>query len=236
MTHIVVGDGYMIADKRTTFYSGAHVSVGKKAGSKRAMFYRDDTVKIVIPTEKMICEISRDNPIPVVALSMSGSYKDNYMHPVELVKQFYCLNKFTDLLNNGAFNIDNFSIMAFLADGSVVVISESISGKKRTHWNTIRHHGDKMYKSIGSGAFTNKLLEPLYKQGKITILDAFIYGSYMDPHSSVNYSVFGLKENMLYTSINPSEEEQKTVVEKVHSLLAFSSAKRHYLPPQTVSE
>lgn len=239
MTHIVVGNGYLIADKRTSFVSGSGgAGDGKTPGSKRANFLRDDGVKITIPHTDMVYGETRNNAEHnrVVALAMTGSHRDSRIHPVELAKQFNNLSKFVELLNKDAFTADNFSLVAVLENGDAVVVRQDLHPTAKARWYatvfTAKFFEDKHFKAAGSGGFMHKVLEPLYKQGAITLLEAFLYGSHLDPHSSMRYSVFGLKENRLFTTVIPTPEEQQAAVEKVHALLAFKEPKRTYLPPQ----
>lgn len=238
MTHIAVGDGYLIADKRTTYTNGTGGRLdGKTAGSKRATFVRDDTVKIILPTNDLFYGNPSKNPLKVMALAMAGSYSAERIHPVELLKHFDNLGKFIELLNQDAFTARSFVLMAMLENGDVVTVRQEFQLRMRSRWHattfTKKHFDDRHYETIGTGGFMTKVLAPFYKRGEITLLEAFLYGSHMDPHSSMDYSVFGLKENQLFTTVSPTVEEQKAAVEKVHALLAFKRPKRHYFPLAT---
>ena len=135
MTHIAVGDGYLIADKRTTYTNGTGGRLdGKTAGSKRATFVRDDTVKIILPTNDLFYGNPSKNPLKVMALAMAGSYSAERIHPVELLKHFDNLGKFIELLNQDAFTARGFVLMAMVLSMNAVAIYLRYKMRKNIKW------------------------------------------------------------------------------------------------------
>lgn len=85
------------------------------------------------------------------------------------------------------------------------------------------------YMSLGSGSRYNRcLVDAAFKEGKITLLDVFLYGSHLDQSSSTDYSVYGFEENHLYATVRPDAETVMASYNKVFDLFKFKGLKESY--------
>lgn len=234
MTHIVTDGKYLIADKRTTFSAGNHKRHQSDPGSNRREFRRDDSVKLYLPTSKILlsntAEDDTANRIKLVTLS--GTVPVGGGHPIKILASLGSLYEYRRFLNSSVFANQSFTLLVVTENNSVTTLNREMTDDGcmwRMHTHSSSRFTNGGYLAMGSGSQYNRsLIDAAFKEKKITLLDLFLYGSHLDPGCSTDYSVYGFHENHLYTTVRPDEEMVSAAYNKVLDLFKFKGLKRSY--------
>ena len=234
MTFVVANSEFIITDKRAivNFGSGGN-NDGQTPGISDRDFIRDDAVKIVIPKKKVFAHTPGgkyfDENKYAVAIGMSGEHTTVYDHPVSVLIELGNMETFTEMLNNNVFKNTTFCLTALLANGRVAYLRKD-NNTENNDWclsvYTRSSNNTPCLIQHGSGAVDTYIVQ-LYKEGKISLLELFLYGAHMNDYCSTDYSVYSLNHNHLYTTVRPRAKEVKTVIDKIHRLLSFKGLKEH---------
>ena len=234
MTFVVANSEFIITDKRATANFGAGGNNdGQTPGISDREFIRDDAVKIVIPKKKVFVHTPGgkyfDENKYAVAIGMSGNYTTVYDHPVSVLIELGNMETFCEMLNNNVFKNTTFCLTALLANGRVAYLRKDNNTENNDWGLTVYTRSSNNTPCLiqhGSGAVDTYIVQ-LYKEGKISLLELFLYGAHMNDYCSTDYSVYSLNHNHLYTTVRPRAKEVKTVIDKIHRLLSFKGLKEH---------
>lgn len=228
MTYLITDGQYLIADKRSSFTIGMVTASNKnKAGGTRKRTRRDDAVKIITYTDAFYKENR------VVAGAFSGTYSSPGAHLLNILTTMKDLDMMVKLITDGAIKPESAGVLFCLDDGSFLSLKGSYNenGIKYTFQKAAAgSFKNRILLSDGGGAHYSHLLNPLYEDGKITLLDAFFFGAHFSDSCTTDYSVYGVEENHLFTTVQPSAETVKESIDKVLGLLAFTELKKSYFP------
>ncbi len=234
MTFVVANSEFIITDKRAmiNFGTGGN-NDGQTPGISDREFIRDDAVKIVIPKKKVFVHTPGgkyfDENKYAVAIGMSGEYTNVYDHPVSVLIELGNMETFSEMLNNNVFKNTTFCLTALLANGRVAYLRKKNNTENNDWGLTVYTRSSNNTPCLiqhGSGAVDTYIVQ-LYKEGKISLLELFLYGAHMNDYCSTDYSVYSLNHNHLYTTVRPRAKEVKTVIDKIHRLLSFKGLKEH---------
>jgi hypothetical protein len=111
------------------------------------------------------------------------------------------------------------SLLFFLEDGRHCTVRFDNGG------STIRHVDSEKLAVIGSGAhYLSEHAEWLMAKHELTLEEMFMYLVMSDPYSSIDYSVYSLKEDRLYSIVRPTSNDYLKKVMKVHTAMADAFA------------
>ena len=205
MTTIVSNGDYLIADKRTT------TSMGAKQHREDASSKIHHRIKATYASKE------------VSAYAFSGNVQvfQRMNRVIEKTKCFDALIEVGQCLNlAGEATIG--MLLLYKEGGCVrIVFNSRRNGKDASEVSSfgnvvITECPRGSYLGIGSG-WHRFVHSSVYMVATPTVLDAFLFGAYLDDGSSTDYDVFGREENALISRNVPSEEEVKTTMARVEA-------------------
>lgn len=206
MTTIIATPNYLLADHRGTITIDDAPETFCLSGNgasyitdQQQVYAFDDTLKIYLVDNKynfyykgarLIAYTGAGNTAFFNELKSTLEFLKNGNDLLSLVKCYY-----------GTHTPD---IVFYLDDGSCIVVKD-VNGKRDTKYFS----SDNNYSVvIGSGGAAKHALDIDHGQFReLQINDAYSIIAVTDKHSSLSYSVFGRRENILYTVVSEPVEE-----------------------------
>lgn len=210
MTTVIYHDGFLITDKRMT--------ASKRNMSKHLIdqditkSMLDHSVKICV--EPFVRKLTHKGN-RVMALAHAGSvqgYED-----VEAFLKKSSITLLSDVAALGVFfsTLRDIALLAVLEDGSFCTILLDGSGSLTEARNDPTFLG-----MLGSGQkFYDPLLHTLLTSKALTLEEVFLYMASRDPNTSVDYSVYSLNEDKLFTCVALKHADYGPKAKKVHQAL-----------------
>lgn len=221
MTTVLVTNGFIITDKRSTQTGRGHDKHLHDPGSDNIK--SDNCVKISVqPYFRRL----RHKGKRVMAVANAGSFAG--FLSIESFLKKSTITELSDLAAAGYFfyGTRSVSLVALLEDGTTCAIVLNGSFDIAESQSESNHIG-----RAGSGSkYFDLFFVKLLSSGQLHAEEVFLYMASRDSSSSINYSVYSLEEDTLFTNVRPKKEDYLAKVKKAHLALepGINIPKRHH--------
>lgn len=215
MTTIITDGNFLIADRRT---SSTH-----RIRNKWYPVKTDDTVKIHLSTMATY----GGKRVKAMAGAGDGYFCESYEHMLKSFdseKHAIELETYHEILRKQSMpsGASAARILLLMEDATVLVFDVKIHHMPSNKANrpSIRTMATKpgSIVALGSGGYVWDALHK-FTNSKLDAIDVFTFCTHINEGSSDSYSAYSLKEDHLYTQVNPTPQDVEERVKRVHGAL-----------------